>query len=341
MAAGAALTPVVFAATDSGSGSTPDATPSSTKPETFPATRTATATGTAPATTAFAASYVGLRWTGEQDGAGIRLADGPWQPTGTGCATVDGGGTALIAADEATTYEVKTTAERDGRTLRGHRLHPRPRPHLPRTVRADPRPRRPLPLAPGLGRRRVEAVQGRQGQHPRGVLPVAVDHGPPHGHTERRPGPGRDRPGHLRVPRGHPRLGRHRLPLLIDEAGVVYEGRYLRRRPDPRLRQGRQPRHRLPHGGLQLRQPGHRPHRQPRVPSPRRTRQGLPDPPDQGHRPLQGPRPPGEDHLHQPGERREEGQRDDQRPPGLAPDGLPGPKTMYDLLSEVRAAAAR
>jgi hypothetical protein len=114
VAAGAALTPVVFAATDSGStsGSTSDtdAAPSGTKPETFPATRTATATGTAPATTTFAASYVGLRWTGDQDGAGIRLADGDWQQTGTGCATIDGGGTALIAADEATSYQVKAPA---------------------------------------------------------------------------------------------------------------------------------------------------------------------------------------------------------------------------------------
>ena len=111
VAAGAALTPVVFAATDSGSDSTStDATPTGTTPETFPATRSATATGTAPATTTFAASYVGLRWTGAPDGAGIRLADGNWQQTGTGCATVDNGGTALVAADEATTYEVKAPA---------------------------------------------------------------------------------------------------------------------------------------------------------------------------------------------------------------------------------------
>lgn len=115
VAAGAALTPVVFAATDSGSDSASDSTstdaaPAGTRPETFPATRSAAATGTAPATTAFAASYVGLRWTGAQDGAGIRLADGDWQRTGTGCATVDGGGTALVAADEATRYEVKAPA---------------------------------------------------------------------------------------------------------------------------------------------------------------------------------------------------------------------------------------
>ena len=111
VAAGAALTPVVFAATDSDTtDASTDATPSGTEPETFPATRTETATGTAPTTTAFAASYVGLRWTGDQDGAGIRLADGNWQRTGTGCATIDGGGTVLIAADEATTYEVRTPA---------------------------------------------------------------------------------------------------------------------------------------------------------------------------------------------------------------------------------------
>ena len=110
VAAGVALTPVVFAATDSGSTSDTDAAPSGTKPETFPATRTATATGTTPATTTFAVSYVGLRWTGTQDGAGIRLADGDWQQTGTGCATVDNGGTALVAADEATSYQVKAPA---------------------------------------------------------------------------------------------------------------------------------------------------------------------------------------------------------------------------------------
>ena len=114
VAAGAALTPAVFAATDSGSGSADSADSSGTKPQTFPATRTEAATGTGAATTAFAASYVALRWTGAQDGAGIRLADGDWQDVGTGCATVDDGGTALVAAQNATSYDVKAPAGADG-----------------------------------------------------------------------------------------------------------------------------------------------------------------------------------------------------------------------------------
>ncbi|MCX4762718.1 peptidoglycan recognition protein family protein [Streptomyces sp. NBC_01275] len=108
VAAGAALTPVVFAATDSAEGAADTAAGASgTTPETFPATRTAAATGAGSATTAFAASYVGVRWSGAQDGARIRLADGAWQQLSGGCATVDDGGTALVAADAATSYEVQ------------------------------------------------------------------------------------------------------------------------------------------------------------------------------------------------------------------------------------------
>ncbi|WP_327315630.1 N-acetylmuramoyl-L-alanine amidase [Streptomyces sp. NBC_01235] len=110
VAAGAALTPVVFAATESddpGNSSTGSGS-SGAKPEQFPATRTEAATGTDRTTTAFAASYVGLRWTGAQDGAGIRFTDGgSWQGVTGGCATVDGGGTALVAAGNATAYELK------------------------------------------------------------------------------------------------------------------------------------------------------------------------------------------------------------------------------------------
>ncbi|MBX9398471.1 N-acetylmuramoyl-L-alanine amidase [Streptomyces sp. TRM72054] len=106
VAAGAALTPVVFAATDSDTPTT-GAEPGTT-PETFPATRTAAATGTDSLT--FAASYVAVRWTGAPDGAGIRFPDGTWQPLTAGCATVEDGGTALVAAGAATSYEVKAPA---------------------------------------------------------------------------------------------------------------------------------------------------------------------------------------------------------------------------------------
>ncbi|MGP4085340.1 N-acetylmuramoyl-L-alanine amidase [Streptomyces sp. KR55] len=107
VAAGAALTPAVFAAADSDE---PAAGPApGTRPETFPATRSSSAADTA--TLSFAASYVGVRWKGAQEGAGIRFPDGDasgtWQPLTAGCATVDDGGTALIAAGAATAYEVK------------------------------------------------------------------------------------------------------------------------------------------------------------------------------------------------------------------------------------------
>ncbi|WP_322734548.1 peptidoglycan recognition protein family protein [Streptomyces ferrugineus] len=109
VAAGAAITPMVFAAGDSGESdnSASGTGDSGTTPEKFPATRTEAATGTGEATTAFAASYVGVRWSGAKDGAAIRLADGDWQTLASGCATVEDGGTALVAADSATAYSVK------------------------------------------------------------------------------------------------------------------------------------------------------------------------------------------------------------------------------------------
>ncbi|MDF3149741.1 Tat pathway signal protein, partial [Streptomyces sp. T21Q-yed] len=78
VAAGAAITPMVFASTDSGEtdNSASGSGDSGTTPEKFPATRTEAATGTGAATTAFAASYVGVRWSGAKEGAAIRLADG-------------------------------------------------------------------------------------------------------------------------------------------------------------------------------------------------------------------------------------------------------------------------
>ncbi|MGW6904955.1 peptidoglycan recognition protein family protein [Streptomyces sp. NPDC054940] len=116
VAAGAAVTPMVFAATDSGEtdNSAAGSGDSGTTPEKFPATRTEAATGTGEATTAFAASYVGVRWSGAKEGAAIRLADGNWQTLASGCATVEDGGTALVAAQNATAYEVKAPTAIDG-----------------------------------------------------------------------------------------------------------------------------------------------------------------------------------------------------------------------------------
>ncbi|MEU9054612.1 peptidoglycan recognition family protein [Streptomyces sp. NPDC048384] len=116
VAAGTALTPMVFAAGDSGGtdNSTSDSGGSGTTPEKFPATRTEAATGTGEATTAFPASYVGVRWSGAKDGAAIRLADGNWQNLAHGCATAEDGGTALVAADNAKAYEVKATSDING-----------------------------------------------------------------------------------------------------------------------------------------------------------------------------------------------------------------------------------
>ncbi|MFI6008455.1 peptidoglycan recognition family protein [Streptomyces sp. NPDC051243] len=116
VAAGAAVTPMVFASTDSGetNNSTAGSGDSGTTPEKFPATRTEAATGTGEATTAFAASYVGVRWSGAKQGAAIRIADGDWQPLASGCAIVEDGGTALIAAQNATAYEVKASSDIDG-----------------------------------------------------------------------------------------------------------------------------------------------------------------------------------------------------------------------------------
>ncbi|MFD0315508.1 peptidoglycan recognition protein family protein [Streptomyces flavalbus] len=85
-----------------------------TAPQRFPATRTEAATGAGTATTAVPASYVALRWTGAPEGAAIRFADGgaagAFRPVTGGCATVDGGGTALVPAQNATAYEVRTPA---------------------------------------------------------------------------------------------------------------------------------------------------------------------------------------------------------------------------------------
>ncbi|WP_369035440.1 peptidoglycan recognition protein family protein [Streptomyces adonidis] len=130
VAVGGALTPVVFAAgsggdSDSGASVTTDSASGTagTEPQKFPATRTEAATGTAEASAAFAISYVGVRWSGAADGAGIKFADGDsapgkWQDLSGGCATVEGGGTALVAAGDATAYELKLP---DGASVSGVR----------------------------------------------------------------------------------------------------------------------------------------------------------------------------------------------------------------------------
>ncbi|QKZ25197.1 N-acetylmuramoyl-L-alanine amidase [Streptomyces chartreusis] len=107
---------MVLAAGDSGGtdDSASGSGDSGTTPEKFPATRTEAATGTGEATTAFAASYVGVRWAGAKEGAAIRLADGDWQNLASGCAAVEDGGTALVAAQNATGYEVKAPTDIHG-----------------------------------------------------------------------------------------------------------------------------------------------------------------------------------------------------------------------------------
>ncbi|MFJ9726065.1 peptidoglycan recognition family protein [Streptomyces sp. NPDC101209] len=119
VAGAAVLTPAVFAATESdpGPASAPDAGSRSgsasggdaaTTPESFPATRSAAATGTGTATTPFAAAWVGVRWSGDPGGADIRFPGrAGFRPLTGGCATVEGGGTALVAAGDARTYEVR------------------------------------------------------------------------------------------------------------------------------------------------------------------------------------------------------------------------------------------
>ncbi|WP_240796581.1 peptidoglycan recognition family protein [Streptomyces sp. RFCAC02] len=121
VAVGAGVTPAVFAVTDSGGSGGPadDAAPQAaagTRSEDFPETRSAAASGDGAASAGFAASYVALRWQGARDGAGIRFRDGDgaadgWRTVrGGGCAAVEDGGTALVAAGAATAYEVTAPA---------------------------------------------------------------------------------------------------------------------------------------------------------------------------------------------------------------------------------------
>lgn len=226
VAAGAALTPVVFAATDSGSSSdsTSDAAASGTKPETFPATRTAAATGTD--TTAFPASYVGVRWTGAQDGADIRFADGTRQPLTGGCATVDGGGTALVAAGGATAYELKAPdGASDVRSLAIDCTHGPDRtfhvPSEPTRVRGVGYLSRPAWGADEAKRYKDGKVNSPEVYYPLQSITVH--------HTDT-PNADPDPASTVRgiyeyhaVTLDWGDIGYH---FLIDEAGTVYEGRY-------------------------------------------------------------------------------------------------------------------
>ncbi|GHE62522.1 peptidoglycan recognition protein family protein [Streptomyces capitiformicae] len=116
VAAGAVITPTVMATTndtDPAAAGTDD-TKAGTTTETFPKTRSETATGQAPVETAIPIGYVGLRWGGtdETTGGGIRLRDadgsqGAWKPLGDGGCSVANGGGLLIAADQASGYELK------------------------------------------------------------------------------------------------------------------------------------------------------------------------------------------------------------------------------------------
>ena len=114
VAVGAALTPVVFAATEPDTSGASGSADTGATTEQFPATRAQAADGTGAATAAFPISYVGLRWAGEQDGTAIKLADGAWQDVTGGCASAaaDDGtlGTALVAAGDVTAYEVKASS---------------------------------------------------------------------------------------------------------------------------------------------------------------------------------------------------------------------------------------
>ena len=114
VAVGAALTPVVFAATEPDTSGASGSADTGSTTEQFPATRAQAADGTGAATAAFPISYVGLRWAGEQDGTAIKLADGAWQDVTGGCASAaaDDGtlGTALVAAGDVTAYEVKASS---------------------------------------------------------------------------------------------------------------------------------------------------------------------------------------------------------------------------------------
>ncbi|WP_329150484.1 N-acetylmuramoyl-L-alanine amidase [Streptomyces sp. NBC_01456] len=233
VAAGAALTPAVFASTDSGEtdNSTSGSGDSGTTPGTFPATQTAAASGGVEAVTAFAASYVAVRWAGTKDGAGIRFADGDaspgtWQQVTGGCATVDDGGTALVAAGKATTYELKTPDGASG--LRSLAIDTTDGPHRTFKVPSDPTRLRGVHYVsrPGWGADESKRYKDGKVNSPEKYYPlqaIAVHH------TDT-PNDDPDPAATIRsiyeyhaVTLDWGDIGYH---FLIDEDGNIYEGRY-------------------------------------------------------------------------------------------------------------------
>ncbi|MET7681886.1 N-acetylmuramoyl-L-alanine amidase [Streptomyces sp. NPDC005423] len=236
IAVGAALAPAAFAATEDGTGSedaTGGGTGAGTRSETFPVTRTEAATGTGQVTTAFAASYVGVRWTGARDGAVISLADGGPQRLGAGCATVEDGGTALVAASSATSYDVRVPQGADGvRSLAIDTRHGPARafdvPVEPTRVRGVGYLSRPAWGADESKRYKDGKVNSPEAYYPLQALTVH--------HTDT-PNGDPDPAATVRaiyeyhaVTLDWGDIGYH---FLIDEAGLVYEGRYSGDDPAP------------------------------------------------------------------------------------------------------------
>ncbi|MEV2213783.1 N-acetylmuramoyl-L-alanine amidase [Streptomyces sp. NPDC050997] len=235
VAAGAALTPAVFAATDSGSdadtAADSGATPSGTKAETFPATRSNAATGTGPATASFAASFVAARWSGAATGVGIRFTDGTasagsWQTLSGGCATVDDGGTALIPAGDATAYELKAP---DGASdIRSLAIDTTDGPHRAFKVPSEPSRVRGVPYLPRPAWGADESKRYKDGKvnSPEVYYPLQAI-------TVHHTDTPNDDPDPAATVRGIYEyhavtldwgdIGYH---FLIDEVGTVYEGRY-------------------------------------------------------------------------------------------------------------------
>ncbi|MGW0979771.1 peptidoglycan recognition protein family protein [Streptomyces xiamenensis] len=123
VAAGAVVTPAVIAATGGsgdgdgdGAGKAGDAAPAGTTPQSFPKTRSAAATGEEAVRTAFPIGFVGVAWAGARHatGGGIRFtgADGDeagatWTPLSGGGCSDSNGGRLLVAARQATGYELR------------------------------------------------------------------------------------------------------------------------------------------------------------------------------------------------------------------------------------------
>ncbi|MEV0639086.1 peptidoglycan recognition family protein [Streptomyces sp. NPDC050619] len=116
VAAGAVITPTVMATTNDAeptAADIDDAKPGTTS-EAFPKTRAKTATGEALVEAAFPIGYVGVRWEGtpKATGGGIRLRDadgkpGEWRAlSASGCSDANGGAL-LVPADQASGYELK------------------------------------------------------------------------------------------------------------------------------------------------------------------------------------------------------------------------------------------